>query len=165
MKKTLFLSLSALCALTMVIPSCRKEPVPEPVYTLTVKTGAADVDETDVTLNGSYTYDGTETVTVGFRYAADKATLATAQLIPATATDGKFSTTLKSLANGEYFYQAVASAKGKEVPGAEGFFKVDFSKVPTVTTGVADLTQDGYVLSGSYSFSSKKIPIKVGLYR
>ena len=71
MKKTLFLSLSALCALTMVIPSCRKEPVPEPVYTLTVKTGAADVDETDVTLNGSYTYDGTETVTVGFRYAAD----------------------------------------------------------------------------------------------
>ena len=164
MKKTLFLSLSALCALTMVIPSCRKEPVPEPVYTLTVKTGAADVDETDVTLNGSYTYDGTETVTVGFRYAADKATLATAQLIPATATDGKFSTTLKSLANGEYFYQAVASAKGKEVPGAEGFFKVDFSKVPTVTTGVADLTQDGYVLSGSYSFSSKKIPIKVGFF-
>lgn len=164
MKKTLFLSLSALCALTMVISSCKKEPAPEPVFTLTVKTGAADVDETDVTLNGSYTYDGTETVTVGFRYAADKASLATAQLIPATAENGKFSTTLKSLANGEYFYRAVASAKGEEVLGAEGFFKVDFSKVPTVTTGVADLTQDGYVLSGSYSFSSKKIPIKVGFF-
>ena len=45
----------AIGALTLFISSCRKDPVPEPVYTLTVKTGAADIDETDVTLNGSYT--------------------------------------------------------------------------------------------------------------
>ena len=156
----------ALCALTTAFSSCKKEPTPTPapVYTLTVKTGAADVDETDVTLNGSYTYDGTETVTVGFRYSTDKATLATAQLISATAENGKFSTELKSLANGEYYYQAVARAKGEEVLGAEGFFKVDFSKVPTITTGVADLSSDGYVLNGSYYFPSKKIAIKVGFF-
>lgn len=154
----------AICALTLVIFSCSEKPEPVPVYTLTVKTGAADIDETDVTIYGSYAYDGPETVTVGFRYATEKTQLAAAQLISATAENGKFSTELKSLANGEYYYQAVAKAAGEEVLGAEGFFKVDFSKVPTLTTGVADLTSDGYVLTGSYSFPSKKIAIKVGFF-
>ena len=68
MKKTLALSMLALCASAAFISSCKDpEPIPEPVYTLTVKTGAADVDENDVTINGSYTYDGTESVTVGVR--------------------------------------------------------------------------------------------------
>ena len=165
MKKTLVFPMLALCAAAAFISSCKDpEPIPEPVYTLTVKTGAADVDENDVILHGSYTYDGSESVTVGFRYAAEKAALATAQLIPATATDGKFSTELKALPNGDYYYQAVASAKGEEVAGAEGFFKVDLSKVPTLVTGAGDLTSDGYVLNGSYTFASKKIPIKVGFF-
>lgn len=159
-----FMMIAALAASFAV--SCKEaepeEPKKEPV--LTVKTGAADVDETDVVLNGSYTYDGTETVSVGFRYAADKSALASAQLIPATATDGKFSTELKSLANGEYWYQAVAKAGALEQAGTEGFFKVDFSLVPTVTTGVADITDKGYVLAGSYTFSSKKVEIKVGFF-
>ncbi len=157
----------AICAAAVFISSCNKpEPEPEPESTakLTVKTGAAEVDENDVTIKGSYTYDGTEKVTVGFRYSTEKATLATAQLIPATATDGKFSAELKALANGEYYYQAVASAKGEEVAGADGFFKVDVSLVPTLTTGAGDLSQEGYVLNGSYSFSSKKVPIKVGFF-
>ena len=157
----------AICASAALISSCQKpvpEPEPEPVATLTVKTGVVDVDENDVTINGSYTYDGTEKVTVGFRYTTDKAALATAQLIPATAVDGKFSAELKSLPNGEYFYQAVASAKGEEVAGAEGFFKVDVSLIPTLVTGEGDLTQEGYLLKGSYSFASKKVDIKVGFF-
>ncbi len=157
----------ALSASAALITSCKKpvpEPVPEPVSSLTVKTGVADVNENDVTINGSYTYNGTEKVTVGFRYSTDKAELATAQLVPSTAVDGKFSAELKSLPNGEYFYQAFASANGEEVAGTEGFFKVDVSLVPTLITGEGDLTQEGYLLKGSYSFASKKVPIKVGFF-
>lgn len=144
--------------------SCKKDPEPEPQkeYELIVKTGGADVDEADVTISGSYTYDGPESVITGFRYAVDKSALATAEFMEAAATDGKFSTSLKSLANGEYWYQAIAKAGDKEVAGVEGLFVVDVNLVPTLTTGVADLTADGYVLTGSYTFSSKKTPIKVG---
>ena len=157
----------AICAAAAFISSCNKpepEPEPEPTAKLTVKTGAADVDENDVTIKGSYTYDGAGKVTVGFRYSTEKAQLASSQLVPATAVDGKFSAELKSLANGEYYYQAVASANGEEAVGADGFFKIDVSLVPTLITGAGDLSQDGYVLNGSYSFSSKKVPIKVGFF-
>lgn len=149
-----------------VLFSCQEKPLPEPdpEYVLTVKTGRADVDETDVVLNGSYTYDGPDAVNVGLRYAADKSALASAELINCVADEsGKFSTEVKGLANGEYYYQAVASVGDKEpVCGAEGFFKVDFSLVPTIVTGVADITDAGYVLKGEYAFSSKKVAIKVG---
>ena len=145
--------------------SCQKPtPEPEPEKVLTVKTGGAEIDENDVVISGSYTYDGTDAVTTGFRYAQSKDALATAELIKAIATDGNFSTELKALANGEYYYQAVASTADKEIAGAEGYFKIDFSLEPTLTTEVADIKDEGFELHGTYAFASKKVAIKIGFF-
>lgn len=147
----------------MLLNGCQTEEETQQVYTLNVKTGVAVVDETDVTLSGTYTYDGPTTVRVGFRYNSVKALLSQSEFIPSSpGSDGTFVTQLNGLANGEYWYQAVAELDGEINAGAEGFFKVDFSRIPNIVTGVADITDNGYVLHGNYSFSSKKIPIRVG---
>lgn len=164
MKTLIRIMLSAFCA-ALVFTGCQSEEETDPIYTLTIKTGAAVVDETDVILSGTCTYDGPSTVNAGFRYSTVKALLSQSEFIPAVpGPDGKYATQLNSLANGEYWYQAVAELDGEISAGAEGFFKIDFSRIPTVITGIADITDDGYLLSGSYSFSSKKIPVRTGFF-
>lgn len=163
--KTLFRTMLSVLAAALTLCGCQSEDEPEIINELKVKTGAASVDETDVILSGVYTYDGLGTVKTGFRYSKERALLPETEIIACTpAEDGRFHVSLKSLENGEYWYEAVASLDGKESVGAEGFFKIDFSLVPTIVSGLADITDSGYRLTGQYSFMSKKTPIKVGFF-
>ena len=128
-----------------------------------VKTGAATVDETEVTLEGSFRYEGTEPVSVGFRYAPTQTGLLTAEIIPAEPVgDEAFLLKISDVPNGEYYYQAVAEVEEQLFAGKTGWFKVDFSATPEVTTEPADISAAGITLKGTYKFDSKKIPIQLG---
>ena len=163
--KTLLRTMRWALAAAMTLSGCRAEDVPEFAPELTVKTLAASVDETDVLLSGSYSYNGVGNVQLGFRYSRERTLLSEAELIRCEAGgDGRFHTGLKSLENGEYWYEAVAVLDGKETVGADGFFKIDFTLVPTIVTGIADITETGYLVTGQYSFASKRVPIRVGFF-
>lgn len=138
-----------------------ENPAPAPVAT--VKTGVVTIDETEVTLEGSYAYEGTDAVSVGFRYAPTQTELLTAEVM-ATAPigDKAFLLRIPNVQNGEYYYQAVAHVEGQEFAGKTGWFKVAFSAIPEVTTELADIAAAGITLKGTYKFDSKKIPIQLG---
>jgi len=138
-----------------------ENPAPAPVAT--VKTGTATVDETEVTLEGSYLYEGTETVSAGFRCAPTQTELLTAEILPAEPIENKaFLLKIPDVRNGEYYYQAVVRVEGETFAGKSGWFKVDFSTTPEVTTELADISAAGITLKGTYKFDSTKIPIRLG---
>lgn len=138
---------------------------PYPAPTVTVKTGMATVDENEVTLEGSYLYEGTDAVSVGFRYAPTETELLTADIIPAEPIGNKaFLLKIPYVPNGNYYYQGVLRLGEQTFVGKTGFFKVDFSTTPEVTTEQADISDDKITLKGSYKFNSRKIPIQLGFF-
>ncbi len=151
--------ISAACNETIVI-----EPLPEEESPV-AKTGPATIDETEVTLEGSYAYDGTGNVRAGFRYAKTQTELAVAETIPAVmAGPDSFYLVIPNVANGDYWYRSVVETGPETHMGKAGFFKINFNSVPSVTTLSAEITDDTYVLKGSYAFESKKIPVVPGFF-
>lgn len=157
-----------LASVALITASCEEIVVPEPLpeeEASLAKTGPATIDETEVTLEGSYVYEGAEAVSAGFRYAKTQTELALAETIPAVmAGDGGFYLVIPDVANGDWWYQSVVEIGAQTHYGKTGFFKVDFSLTPSVTTLVAEITDDAYVLKGSYAFESRKIPIVPGFF-
>lgn len=152
-------AISVACNETIII-----EPLPEETAS-PAKTGPATIDETEVTLEGSYVYDGMEEVSAGFRYAKTQTELAVAETMPAVMAgpDG-FYLVIPDVPNGDYWYQSVVEIGSEAYYGKAGFFKVNFNSIPSVTTLSAEITDESYVLKGSYSFDSKKIPIVPGFF-
>jgi len=166
--KNIYSLLCVLMSSAAILAGCQEvveiEPLPEEEAS-PAKTGPATVDETEVTLEGSYVYDGTDAVSAGFRCAKTQTELAVAQTKPAVmAGEDSFYLVMPDVDNGEYWYQSVVEAGGETWYGKAGFFKVDFNSVPSVTTLVAEITDDSYILKGSYVFESKKISIVPGFF-
>ncbi|MCM1501181.1 MAG: hypothetical protein NC115_00725 [Bacteroidales bacterium] len=166
--KNIFSKLCVLMSAAAVFAGCQDVvdivPLPEDEASL-AKTGPATIDETEVTLEGTFIYEGESPVSAGFRYAKTQTELEVAQTIPAKmAGADSFYLTIPDVANGEYWYQSVVEIGNDVYYGKEGFFKVDFSLVPSITTLVAEITDDAYVLKGSYVFESKKISIVPGFF-
>ncbi|MDE7126793.1 MAG: hypothetical protein K2O58_02710, partial [Bacteroidales bacterium] len=166
--KNIFSILCILMSAAVILAGCREiaeiEPLPEEEASL-AKTGPATIDETEVTLEGRFIYDGTDAVTAGFRYAKTQTELEVAETLPAVmAGADSFYLVLPSVENGEYWYQSVVEIGTEAYYGKPGFFKVDFSLTPSIATLVAEITDEAYILKGSYVFESKKIPIVPGFF-
>ncbi len=166
--KNIFSTLCILMSAAVILAGCREiaeiEPLPEEEASL-AKTGPATIDETEVTLEGRFIYDGTDAVAAGFRYAKTRTELEVAETLPAVmAGADSFYLVLPSVENGEYWYQSVVGIGTDTYYGKPGFFKVDFSLTPSISTLVAEITDDAYILKGSYVFESKKIPIVPGFF-
>ena len=162
MKRYFYLASAAI----VIISACSKEPE-EPAVTgpaIEVKTGAATIDETEVKLEGTYTYDGDQETEPGFRYGATQTEMLAAEIIPAEKVSGNAFMSSFLAENGEYYYQAVLTVGNEIYTGKTGWFEVSFSSVPEITTETADILQDGVMLNGTYRFDSKKIPIQVGFF-
>ncbi len=162
MKRYFYLASAAI----VIISACSKEPE-EPAVAgpaIEVKTGAATIDETEVKLEGTYTYDGDQETEPGFRYGATQTEMLAAEIIPAEKVSGNAFMSSFLAENGEYYYQAVLTVGNEIFTGKTGWFEVSFSSVPEITTETADILQDGVMLNGTYRFDSKKIPIQVGFF-
>ncbi len=157
-----------LVLMSAAIVGCREvaeiTPVPEEEASL-AKTGPATIDETEVTLEGRFIYDGPESVSAGFRYAKTQTELEIADIMPASmAGSDSFYLVLPDVANGDWWYQSAVKIGQDMYYGKPGFFKVSFSSVPSVSTLAAEMTEDSYILKGNYVFESKKITVVPGFF-